>query len=99
MGSKLYRWSKKIHRLLFVGIIVLGLFMMGTGLLMRYPGFQADFVGALDPGLIRYLHNRVSTYFAIVLTLNILTGIVMYIFPAWQRRRAVRSAPPSEPPH
>jgi hypothetical protein len=87
MLVKLYLWAKKIHRLLVLIISALTLVMAGTGLLMKYPKLAG---GAIDLGLMRYLHNQLSVYFTGVLVLMALTGLYMYVFPVLNK--------PKQPP-
>lgn len=86
MLNKLYIWSRKIHRLVLFAVVALTLLMGTTGLFMKYTEF-ADSLN-IDQGLIRYLHNQLSVYFAIVLGVMMCTGLFMYIFPILARRRA-----------
>jgi len=86
LGSEfnIYLFAKKIHRLLVWAVVIFGLLMMGTGLILKYPKFGE--VLGLDWEPVRYLHNQLSTYFAIVLAIMILTGLVMYIYPLLKQR-------------
>ena len=74
---------KKIHRALVWIIITLGLVMGGTGLLLKFPAFADSYFSFFVPVQIRYLHNQISVYFSIALALMMITGIWMYIYPAW----------------
>jgi uncharacterized iron-regulated membrane protein len=76
---KLYLFSKKIHRFLALIISIMALIMMVTGLNMKYGWFF------LNPLFARKLHNAFSIYFAVVLSIMALAGLVMFIFPYWQR--------------
>ncbi len=71
-----YLLAKKIHRLLILFITTLGLSMASTGLAMKYPVLFDWF--SLDPVTIRWIHSTLSTYFAIVLFLMMITGLCMY---------------------
>ncbi len=74
--GKLSYYSHKIHRLLVVIIVILGLIMMTTGATMKYPQLIP-----IDPTQARHIHNTVSTYFSLVFGTMILTGLIMYITP------------------
>ena len=88
MLNKLYIWSRKLHRLFLFAVVALTLIMGTTGLLMKYTWLGAGL--NIDQGLIRYIHNQLSVYFAIVLAVMISTGLFMYIFPFLARSRANR---------
>lgn len=79
--TKLYLWSKKIHRLSILAVSFLSLIMAVTGLLLKYSLFAATHLKFINPGLIRYLHNQLSPLFALTLLAMILTGGFMYLFP------------------
>ena len=78
--TKLYLFSKKVHRFLVVFIAVIGLSMSVSGMVLKYP-FISEKLTFIDLGMVRYIHNNLSPFFAIVLLLMMFTGIVMYIFP------------------
>ena len=86
--KKLYLFAKQIHRLLIILITGLGAVMAGTGLMLKYPSRAVRFLPGLDLGLVRFIHSTLSTAFAIVLALMMLTGLVMYLVPWMQKRRA-----------
>ena len=81
---KLYLFSKKIHRILVIVIITLGIIMSVTGTTLKYPFFARLF--NLDLGLIRQLHNNLSPFFVVVLLLMSLTGLMMYSYPLLRKR-------------
>jgi len=85
---------KKIHRFLVLIIIPLGLFMAGTGTLLKFPAFGAKYLSFLDLGQIRYLHNQISVYFTAVLLLMMISGVWMYIYIWLQGRR--KNRPPQD---
>lgn len=76
--TKLFLFSKKIHRLLALVVSVLGLFMMVSGIFLKYPVFVMNNLKFIDLGLVRYLHNNVSVIFSITLFLMMATGLLMY---------------------
>lgn len=76
MNPKTYLASRKIHRLLVVFVTVLGLVMAGTGTVMRFPSLLPQGVGAMVE-----IHETVSVFFAAILVLQIITGLVLYVFP------------------
>lgn len=86
-----YLLAKKIHRLLILFITVLGLIMVSTGLMMRYPVLFDWF--SFDPVTIRRIHNTLSTYFAIVLILMMITGLCMYFILLSKRSPQSKSPP------
>lgn len=99
MVTKFYLFSKKIHRLLVFVVIVLGLFMMASGLMLKYTAFVIDNLKFIDLIMIRYLHNSVSVIFTAVLFVMMLTGVLMYFLPMMIRKKSVAApAPPTEPP-
>ena len=85
-----YLLTKKIHRLLILFITILGLIMVLTGLMMKYPALFN--VLPFDPSTIRTLHNTLSIYFAIVLLLMMITGLCMYFI--LRAKGKLQSKPP-----
>ena len=88
--TKMYLLMKKIHRTLVLIIITLGLFMVATGTLLKFPAFGAKYLSFLDLGQIRYLHNQISVYFTVALLLMMISGVWMYIYIWLQGRRKNR---------
>lgn len=86
--KKIYLLAKQVHRLLVILISGLGAIMALTGLALKYPGPSAHFLPVLDFGIVRFIHSTMSTAFAIVLVSMILTGLIMYLVPWWQKRKA-----------
>lgn len=86
MITKLYLLSKKIHRLCLFATIMLIFVMGGTGVIMKYPGFF-DAIPFIDPILMRGIHAELSIYFLIALTIMMLTGTYMYLFPILNARK------------
>ena len=82
--TKYYLLAKKLHRILVLIITILSLLMALTGLILKYPALSLNLINL---GLVRYLHNQLSPLFGIVLTLMIITGIWMYLYPALQKRK------------
>lgn len=72
-----YVWSRKIHRFTLFFTIALGLFMMTTGLMMKFS-VALPFLDLADA---RGYHNIVSVFFAVVLFIQMLSGFYMYIHP------------------
>ncbi len=62
-----------------------------TGLAMKYPKFSQ--VLNLDLGMLRYVHNQLSLIFVIVLGSMMLTGLYLYFYPLYQKRRIRLSTP------
>jgi len=76
---KLYLYSKTIHRLLVLVVTVLGLTMMLSGVVLKYP--DLPFISLLSYPFMRELHSTTSTFFSIGLFGMIVTGIILFIFP------------------
>jgi hypothetical protein len=91
MTTKLYLWSKQIHRLCMYGTIFMVLIKGGTGLILKYDDFFRQ-VKMIDLIYMRELHNTLSIYFAIFLACMMLTGLYMYLYPF------LRSRKPPQPP-
>ena len=72
----LYRWVRLIHRYLVVIVVILGVAMMVTG----YTMHEKTYFG-MDPVLMRYVHNSVSTVFSIILGMMMITGSYLFLFP------------------
>jgi hypothetical protein len=83
MKIKLYIWSKTIHRLFLFTTTLFILLMSVTGIIMKYSFFSG--LRFLDPVLIRNLHNEFSIYFVVSVSVMMLTGLYMYIFPHLKR--------------
>ena len=77
----LYSFSKKVHRFLALIVASIATVMMVTGLSMKYGWF-------IDPITARVIHNLFSLYFVIALVPMIIAGLVMFIFPYWQKWQA-----------
>jgi hypothetical protein len=80
---KLYLYSKKIHRLLVLVITAMTIVMAGTGIVLEDP---SSYPG-LDLGLVRYVHNKMSISFTVVLAIMTITGLYMYFFPVLNRTK------------
>lgn len=85
--TNIYQLSRKVHRYLVIIIISLGLLMIISGVLLKYPKITIDYLTFIDLGFVRFIHNQISTYFGIVLFIMILTGAWMYFYPMWQQRK------------
>lgn len=79
--GKISYYSRKIHRFLVLLMVIIGFFMMSTGLTMKYPE-----ISPFNPKQARILHNALSNYFALILAVMMLTGLIMYITP-WLLKR------------
>jgi cytochrome b subunit of formate dehydrogenase len=71
-----YRYARMIHRYLVVIVLLLGMYMMVTGICM----YSGQYLG-LDPVTVRYMHHNVSVVFSIVLGGMMITGSYLFIFP------------------
>ncbi len=94
--TKLFLIARKIHRLLVLIITALMLVMAGTGVVMRYPAFFLEKFPKLNAGQLRFVHNKISTYFSVILALMVITGLYMYLHQWWARRKA-RTQPTVQP--
>lgn len=91
-----YQLSRKIHRLLVLLITALALVMSGSGLLLKYPEFVSRSLSFINLGLLRYVHNRLSPWFGALLALMALTGVVMYFYPVYTKRKLAVTEKDSE---
>lgn len=82
---KLMFISRKIHRVFVLIISVLILIMAGTGTILKYPGITT--VIPFDLGVVRYIHNNLSTVFTIALLVMMATGLALYLIPIIVRSR------------
>lgn len=82
---KLYLFSKSLHRLAMFALIILTILMGITGLYLKYSWLNK--LLPFDLTLLRYIHNEMSPYFTVALTVMMITGIVMYVFPLLRRGR------------
>jgi len=85
----MYLKAKKLHRFLVFIMSLLGLVMMLTGGVMKYP----QLFSFIDPLAARRLHNTVSTFFSITLFLMATSGLTMYLYPAYQKRQLKKRSP------
>jgi hypothetical protein len=79
--AKLSVWSRKIHRYLVILISVIGFVMMVTGYKMKQATEGVVVLPFLDYAATRTLHNQLSTLFAVVLGIMMLTGIFLFLYP------------------
>lgn len=75
-----YTWSKKIHKWVMWGVVVLGSWMMASGYLM-HKELAGELSLNIDMEFVRFWHNRVSQYFLVVLLLQMATGLLMWGAP------------------
>ena|SRR3989338_2213010 len=83
----LYIISRKIHRIAALIIAVFILLMAGTGVTLKYNAFVAVSLPSINLGLMRYLHNNLSPWFAIALTTMMMSGLIMYFYPLVRRKK------------
>lgn len=83
-----YTWSKKIHRLAMWFAILLGVPLATSGLLLHKIVEGESLPFPIDPLQIRWLHGKVSTPFALILALMMVTGFLMWVIPKILSRRA-----------
>lgn len=82
--TKLYLFSRMIHRVLVLIILVSTFIMTTTGIILKFNSL-ADFL-QIDLAMIRFIHNNFSIVFSLVLFLMMLTGVVMYIYPLLRKK-------------
>ena len=82
--TKLYIWSRQIHKLLIFVMTFLTLLMTFTGLLLKYSNI-VNTLPFINLTLMRYLHNNLSPFFAVVLILMLITGLYMYVYPTLKK--------------
>jgi hypothetical protein len=86
MMQLIYFWSKKIHRILMWLAILLGVPVAVTGVLMESETL-ATFVALQDWGYrVRVLHRMLSTKFALVLLLMMVSGFLLWLIPKLRTR-------------
>lgn len=76
----MYLLSRKIHRIAMFVMVPLSLIMIVTGVLMEEGIY-------LFPGE-RQLHSTFSITFSVLLTVMMMTGIVLYVYPLLIKRNA-----------
>ncbi len=79
--NRLVVQSRKIHRLCVWFMIVFGLAMLISGMKLKYP----NILFFIDPRLAVTLHSTVATFFAIVLCIMMVTGLILKIHPGLQK--------------
>ncbi len=85
--QQVFLWSKKIHRWLLWFVTILGSLMMLSGYLM-HKELEGESQVSIEVMLfMRFWHNRLSSYFLIVLSLMILTGLLMWGVPKLIQRQ------------
>ena len=82
--TKVFIWAKSIHRLFLYLTTFLIFFMSISGILLKFTFFNS--FPFIEIGLIRKLHNDLSIYFVLSLTVMLITGLYMYIFPLLKNR-------------
>jgi len=84
----IYAWAKKIHRLAMWFAILLGVPLALTGVMMESESLSLWSAG-MDWGYkVRELHRLVSTKFALVLAIMMITGLLMWAIPRILSKRA-----------
>ena len=74
-----------------IGMIAIGVAMTITGLGMKYPLVFLRMIPSVKLFSLRLLHDTLSPFFAILLGVMMLTGVVMYLYP-WVMRWKTRSS-------
>ncbi|GEM_PF-3050677 len=88
---KVYQWCRKIHKFFAVVVVGVGLFMMVTGLIMKYATVFAGF-SFINFILIRGWHNTASVFFSVALACMMLTGAGVYFLPIIIKHRRKKIA-------
>lgn len=93
----IYLSSKIIHRWLVGLLSILGIIVGLTGLILD-DNRSGTWLG-VDIGLIRELHGNLGVFFAYLLFAMIITGLVLYFFPYYQKKKVQdrASTPNTEP--
>jgi thiosulfate reductase cytochrome b subunit len=84
-------YSRRVHRVVMLFVIVLGLIQMATGTVMKYP----QLFPFVDQTSVRVLHFDVATYFSIAFVIQIVTGVIMYMSPKLIKALRKPSPPPT----
>jgi len=74
-------WSKKIHRLTMWLAIILGIPLSLTGIMMEKSNLFEPRLGIQTLITARSLHRTISTKFALVLAMMMVTGFLMWVIP------------------
>lgn len=96
LAATLYVWSRTVHRICVVAMLIFTMLMGGTGAILKYPEIVS--VIPLDPGLMRAVHNGLSTWFLIVLGTMAFTGTYLYVYPWYVRHKTRKTMAASKPP-
>lgn len=81
-----YAWSKKFHNWLMWGVVILGGWMMLSGILMHKELEGEALLGGQAMLFMRYWHNKVSQMFVLLFGAQMLTGLLMWGVPKILRR-------------
>ncbi len=84
-----YLISKLIHRWLVGLLTILGIIVAVTGLILEEKD-SSTWLG-IDMTLIRQLHAELAQYLAYLLFAMILTGLVLYFFPYYQKSKIAKN--------
>lgn len=79
--AMLQLYARKIHRLCVLIITILGLLMMATGIILKYPVLMIQLFPFIDLRLATQIHGNIAPYFVIVLAVMMITGGYMYLYP------------------
>jgi len=83
-NAKLYLTAKTVHRYFVLITLVTGILMALTGICI-YAGQYFIF----DAILIRYVHNKLSILFTVVLGIMMVTGTYLFLFPYFPMKNPV----------
>lgn len=67
------------------------IFMSITGVMLKGSYFVVP--ASVDMNLVRRLHNEFSVHFVIALTVMMVTGFIMYLFPLLRKKPSPQATP------
>ncbi|PIR08457.1 hypothetical protein COV53_02950 [Candidatus Gottesmanbacteria bacterium CG11_big_fil_rev_8_21_14_0_20_37_11] len=82
---KSFQLARRIHRTLVLFVVLSGLIMSITGMFMKFP-ILSSFMPFMNQIFVRSLHNALSSIFAMILILMMLTGGYMFVYPWIQQK-------------
>lgn len=84
----IYVLSKIIHRWLVGLLTALGVIVAISGLILEEEDLTSFF--SIDRGLIKELHVQFGVYLAYLLLAMIVTGLVLYFYPYYQKAKRAK---------
>ena len=90
--QQIYAWARKIHKWTMWLAILLGVPLALSGVIMEGDSGWRDIFSFEQMIWIRGIHREISTKFALVLAIMIVTGLLMWVIPKIiQSRNVVKS--------